>query len=230
MEGGWLRRVAASCSRCSGPRCWCLRVSSDELLIRLKLPPYCRPSPLPLPLIPFREPTGAWRISTCAVTHARTHTDIHARTHRRFEFSPLATSAMSEFQSWGVSVEVWRDNNEVFLIWILIRFPYSQDAENSNIYPSRTECRLLNIETFLIHYFVSWSRALTALGATNIQAMRNSTTVFGNVSEKQLVQIDQQKKLPWLMWAMGNCKIGHCFMTWCRVVWVCHRANALFIN
>lgn len=43
----------------------------EELLIRLNLPPYCRPSELPLPLIPFRERTEAWRIdvNTCALTH-----------------------------------------------------------------------------------------------------------------------------------------------------------------
>lgn len=48
----------------------------DELLIRLNPSPYCRPSPLPLPLIPFRERTEAWRtdVNTCALTHTRAHT------------------------------------------------------------------------------------------------------------------------------------------------------------
>lgn len=54
-----------------------LSLRGDELLIRLNLPPYCRPSPLPLPLIPFRERTEAWRIdvNTCALMH------VHTRAH-----------------------------------------------------------------------------------------------------------------------------------------------------
>lgn len=82
-------------------------VLGDELVIRLNLPPYCRPSPLPLPLIPFRERTEAWRIdiNTCAATHTR------ARTHACREYSPLANApcSLSSPRAWrGGGALVWR--------------------------------------------------------------------------------------------------------------------------
>ncbi len=68
------QQLAAGAAKLGNDALSCL---GDELLIRLSLPPYCRPCPLPLPLIPFRERTEAWRIdvNTCALTHS------HARTH-----------------------------------------------------------------------------------------------------------------------------------------------------
>ena len=54
------------------------RFLGDELLIWPNLPPYCRPSPLPLPLIPFGERTEALRID---IKHVRAHARRRAHTH-----------------------------------------------------------------------------------------------------------------------------------------------------
>lgn len=78
----------------------------DELLIRLNLPPYCRPSPLPLPLILFRERTEAWRIdiNTCVVTHtrARARTLAHVLNLVPWQFLPcLIYSPLHEEERQG---------------------------------------------------------------------------------------------------------------------------------